>query len=161
MFIIYFNKFSNFIDRLHDYSFTRVQTLSHQNDCRRRLKFCKWLVRRYERDPSFVNNILFTDESCFAREGPFNYKTEHYWSDRNLFLEMPRNNQNRLSVNLWAGIIDGRLVSILYNTNSWRKTLATFSWFSPRGKTSRKVLLGNSVGFWLNSDWNFSDFFKY
>ncbi|XP_043467051.1 uncharacterized protein LOC122501559 [Leptopilina heterotoma] len=90
--------------KLHDYSFRRVHTLSHRFDRKRRLKFCKWLVKRHERDPTFINNILFTDECRFAREGPFNYRNEHYWSDRNLFLEMPHSHQEKFSVHLWAGI---------------------------------------------------------
>lgn len=98
------------IYRLHDYSFTRVQALVGHLDRRRRRKFCRWVLRRQNRDPNFVQKILFTDECCFGRESTWNFRNEHYWSDRNLFLGMPRNFQIRFSVKLWAGILNDRLI---------------------------------------------------
>lgn len=96
---------------MHNYSFQRVQGLQGGRlDRRRRRRFCRWLLRKQRRDENFVHNILFTDECRFAREATWNFRNEHYWNDRNLFLVMPRNFQGRFSVNLWAGIVNGRLI---------------------------------------------------
>lgn len=97
---------------LHPYHRTPVQLL-HEGDKIQRLRFCRWLVERYEENEFFVREILFTDESLFNRRGIFNQHNEHFYSRENPHVIKIRNVQRRFSVNLWCGILGERIVSLL------------------------------------------------
>jgi len=56
----------------------------------------------------------FSDESYFIREGIFNRHNYHIWANKNLHEYLPINCQYRFSINLWAGIVDNTLVSIIF-----------------------------------------------
>lgn len=90
----------------HAYHYTQVQDL-RQGDLPRRLRFCEWLLQRQEEDNNFVNNIIFTDECHFTREGIFNAHNYHEWDEENPEAKRPRGFQVRWSVNLWVGIAPG------------------------------------------------------
>lgn len=96
-------------DSQHAYHFTEVQDLRHE-DLPRRLRFCGWLLRQQEDDNDFINNIIFTDECHFTREGIFNAHNYHEWDDENPEAKRPRGFQVRWSVNLWVGIAPGGLL---------------------------------------------------
>lgn len=83
-------------------------------------------MREVNLRPRFLNRILFTDEAIFGRDGPFNSRNTHVWAEENPHAMHIRNHQDRFSVNVWAGIIDGfivgpyllpqRLTGEMYNT---------------------------------------------
>ena len=98
-------------NKMHPYHFTRVQNLLPQ-DYGHRLNFCEWLLTQEENQPGFVQTILFTDESCFTREGVFNIHNSHIWSSENPNEYVVRSYQHRFSKNLWAGILNDSIVSI-------------------------------------------------
>ena len=60
-------------NKMHAYHFTKVQNLLPQ-DYARRINFCTWLLAQ---EPDYTETILFTDESCFTREGSFNTHNSH------------------------------------------------------------------------------------
>jgi hypothetical protein len=70
-----------------------------------RINFCTWLLQQHDADPNFVNNILFTDESLFSREGTFNYHNYHIWAEENPHAKHVRRFQHRFTINLWAGTL--------------------------------------------------------
>lgn len=94
----------------HDYKLTRVQNL-HPRDNLNRLRFCRYILQRHRRDPNFLLNIVFTDESKFGNEGIWNNRNFHQWAPENPFLTHVAGFQNRFSLNLWAGMVGDRKVS--------------------------------------------------
>lgn len=95
--------------RMHAYHFRRVHCLMPQ-DYPRRIEFCTWLLENERREPGFVHRILFTDESQFTREGIFNSHNSHIWSNENPYAYHIRGFQHRFHINLWAGVINDRMV---------------------------------------------------
>lgn len=97
-------------NRYHAYHYTRVQNLLPQ-DYQARINFCTWILEQEQMDPNFLLKVLFTDESNFSREGIFNTHNCHIWANENPHAFRPTSFQNRISVNLWAGIFGNSLVS--------------------------------------------------
>lgn len=89
-------------DGLYPYHKTRVQTLS-AGDFPLRVQFCEWLIRESDREPNFIEKILWTDEATFTRDGIFNTRNTHEWSRINPHALVQKNNQNRFGLNVWAG----------------------------------------------------------
>lgn len=61
-------------------------------------------------DPSFLNDILWTDECTFSRTGVVNRQNTHFWFLQNPHVIRPNKHQVRWSVNVWCGIWKGTLV---------------------------------------------------
>lgn len=68
------------------------------------------MLARSQEDPDFFRKILWSDESRFDRTGVFNIHNYHSWAVENPHSARASNFQNRYSVNLWSGIIDGQLI---------------------------------------------------
>jgi hypothetical protein len=64
-------------------------------------------------NPNFARNILFTEECSFSREGMYNTHNWHLWADENPNIIGVRGFQEKFSTNVWAGIIDDRLVILI------------------------------------------------
>jgi hypothetical protein len=64
-------------------------------------------------NPNFARNILFTKECSFSREGMYNTHNWHLWADENPNIIGVRGFQETFSTNVWAGIIDDRLVILI------------------------------------------------
>lgn len=94
---------------IYPYRPQRVQALTPA-DYAPRVEFCRWYLRRCLDEPRFSRMILFTDEASFTREGVFNSRNSHFWSDENLYVTVTRSNQRKFSVNMWAGIINDYLI---------------------------------------------------
>lgn len=92
---------------LHPYHFRRAQAL-YDGDEVRRINFCHWLVQH----PNL--NILWTDESTFTRIGLFNIHNEHWWTYNNPHVIREHSHQVRFSVNVWAGIINDRIIGPVF-----------------------------------------------
>lgn len=94
-------------------------------DFQNRMNFCLWIQQQLNLDDNFAENILFSDESTFHRNGFVNTHNFHYYSDENPHYLRVNHNQHRWSVNVWAGIIgtfvigpfffDGPLNGMQYN----------------------------------------------
>ncbi|KAL0881325.1 hypothetical protein ABMA27_001206 [Loxostege sticticalis] len=105
---------------LHPFHFTRVQELLPQ-DYAPRVEFCRWLLRNRS------YNVLWTDECTFTREGIFNVHNAHYWCDYNPRVIRPDHFQHRISVNVWAGLLNGHLLGPVFldrlNTETYMELL--------------------------------------
>lgn len=98
-----------FSEGYHPYHIQRVQQLQ-QSDHARRVEFCTTMLRRSQEDPSFFDNILWTDESRFERNGVFNIHNYHSWYIENPHETRESNFQTRFSVNMWSGIVKGEFI---------------------------------------------------
>lgn len=93
---------------MHAFHVQRVQALQPQ-DYAARVRFCHEMLRR-NREVQFFNKILWTDESSFRRVGIFNIHNLHYWAVENPHIIRDDHFQHQFGVNLWAGIVEGRLI---------------------------------------------------
>ncbi|GBN84190.1 hypothetical protein AVEN_229214-1 [Araneus ventricosus] len=66
-------------ERLHPFRYTTVQGLK-PDDFQKGMAFCEWLLQQQNTDNGFIAHILWTDESCFTRDGVFNHHNSHMWS---------------------------------------------------------------------------------
>lgn len=96
---------------LHPYHRQSVQAL-HPEDNQQRLEFCQWILQQNARNPNFISLVLWSDESCFTRDGITNFHNEHVWSLQNPHAIRPRRFQRRFSVNVWGGIFNNTLLPI-------------------------------------------------
>lgn len=96
-------------ENLYPYHFTPVQNLLPR-DYRTRVEFCQWLKGKLNNNPTFLNNILFTDEATFTRRGVFNWRNSHAWETENPRLKKDRHFQHEFKINVWCGVIGNTLL---------------------------------------------------
>ena len=58
----------------------------------------------------FPQQILFTNECRFTRDIVLNSQNSHVWDDENPHAQHDHGFQQHFDVNMWAGIVDGRLI---------------------------------------------------
>lgn len=94
---------------MYPYHFQRVQDIVLA-DYRPRRQFCEWLLENLH------HNILWSDEATFTRIGLFNVHNEHWWSARGRNPHVTRRDafQVRFSVNVWAGIINDKVIGPIF-----------------------------------------------
>jgi hypothetical protein len=95
--------------QLYPYHVRKVQLLQPEN-LPRRLQFCEWLLAKLNMQEHFLSNVVTTDEAGFTREGIFNFHNTHIWTDENTYAVRENHFQNKFSINIWAGIINGRII---------------------------------------------------
>jgi len=113
--------------RYHAYHITLVQEL-RPNHIQMRIEFCHWALARIQQHPDFFRYVLFSDEAKFCSDGQLNRHNCHYWSDENPHWYRAVDPQNRWSVTVWCGIINGYLVGPYFfegnvNRNSYLELL--------------------------------------
>lgn len=97
---------------LHPYHFRRVQDVI-EPDLAARSVFCSWINRNLRQNRNFLQRILWTDEAKFTRAGITNHRNDHLWYSANPRVVRPSSFQHEFSVNVWAGIINDRLIGPL------------------------------------------------
>ena len=105
--------------RLHGWQpwkFQKVQVMTGENDFNQRLQFCINFLDLMVQRPGFERNILYSDEALFTRNGMYNQKNFVHWADINPHAIMPRDTQDRWTVNVWVGLINGQLVRLFYES---------------------------------------------
>ncbi|EZA49094.1 hypothetical protein X777_12634 [Ooceraea biroi] len=95
----------------HPYHYTKVHLL--RRDYQPRVDFAVYYLNQVNLRPNYKSRILYTDECTFTRNGMFNIHNYHYWSNENPFLMRESTFQHRYSVNIWCGLLDDQIVSIL------------------------------------------------
>ncbi|EZA47391.1 hypothetical protein X777_16330 [Ooceraea biroi] len=90
---------------MYPYHVQRVQSLSVA-DYSLRLQFCQWV----DENPYFCENILFTDEVGFVKNGIFNYHNLHEWALENPKAIDQRRHQQQFSCTVWVGLIGDALI---------------------------------------------------
>ncbi len=79
-------------------------------DQERRFDFCNFMLNSLHENPDFLNDILWSDECQFTRQGTINTQNTHYWSLENPHRIRPNRHQVRWSVNVWCGIWKNTLI---------------------------------------------------
>ena len=95
--------------KLHPYHVVLHQELK-QADFDLRLDHSVWLKEMVDENPNFLSQILWTDEATFTSSGKVNLHNSHYWSETNPHWQREVNYQNRWSVNVWCGILNGEII---------------------------------------------------
>lgn len=100
-------------EKLYPFHLQKVQNLLPR-DLPMRLNFCHWLEDNHDK----VNFILFSDEATFTRNGIFNSRNSHVWSEENPHCTVETSFQHRFHVNVWCGIICDKLLGpFIFNEN--------------------------------------------
>lgn len=95
--------------RMHPYHVVLHQALT-ATDFDNRLNYCIWLKNMKRENPLLMSQILWTDEASFGNNGVVNLHNMHYWSETNPHWMREVDNQHRWNVNVWCGILDGRVI---------------------------------------------------
>lgn len=61
-------------------------------------------------NPNFLSRIFWTDEATFSSTGGVNLHNMHYWSEQNPHWMRQVEHQNRWSLNVWCGIVEGKII---------------------------------------------------
>lgn len=96
-------------NKLHPYHVQRVQTLLPR-DYEPRVAFCQTMIQKHREDPRFFEKILWSDESTFKKDGYMNLHNLHEWHVENPNLMREGRSQYRFKVNMWTGILNGRVI---------------------------------------------------
>ncbi|GFU53978.1 uncharacterized protein TNCV_5057011 [Trichonephila clavipes] len=96
-------------DRMHPYHLQRVQAIT-PDDYPRRLNFATWYLQQTAENQTFPADVLFTDGATFTRSGMFNMHNSHLRSHVNPHGTITHAYQERVSVNVWTGIVHNNLV---------------------------------------------------
>lgn len=96
-------------NKFHPYHVQLVQGLT-QNDFIERQNFCLWARNMEQQENGFCNNILFTDEATFKKNGKVNRHNFHYYNTQNPLFVRELDHQHRWSINVWGGVVRDRVV---------------------------------------------------
>lgn len=91
------------LHRRRPYRVQRVQALLPR-DLPARASYCNWLLNTVAVNPQFIHQVIWTDECTFTKNGMWNRRNEHYWSEDNPYIHRHTGYQQRWSVNVWAAI---------------------------------------------------------
>ncbi|KZC06777.1 hypothetical protein WN55_07550 [Dufourea novaeangliae] len=95
--------------KYHPYHISLHQELTG-TDFMNRIEFCRWTQLQIQRNNSFINWILFSDEATFTNYGNINLHNMHFWSTENSHWLRQVARQKPWSVNVWCGIIEDRII---------------------------------------------------
>ncbi|GFV60469.1 uncharacterized protein TNCV_3471041 [Trichonephila clavipes] len=89
---------------MHPFHVQRVQTqqLEDYAPC---VALAQWYLGKCATNPLFPDEVLFSDEASFTREGIFHTHNDHIWAVENPHAIRRRAAQIRFSVNVWAASI--------------------------------------------------------
>jgi len=93
----------------HAYHITLVQALRPHHNLAR-VNFCQWALQVIRNDPHFFRYVLFSDEAKIYSDGQLNRHNCHYWSNENPHWYREVDHQNRWSLMVWCGIVNGYLI---------------------------------------------------
>lgn len=97
----------------HPYRPTSVQALM-AGDAQRRYDWCNFIMNRLEVQPTFLADIIWTDEACFSRDTMYNKQNIHFWSLENPRCAVEVRHQVRWSINVWCAIFNNRLIGPVF-----------------------------------------------
>ncbi|XP_068086419.1 uncharacterized protein [Anabrus simplex] len=89
---------------LHPYHYIKKQKLNSK-DRKKRIKFCRWLLKQHQGNTRFLDSVLWNSEALFSRKGIFNYESAQYWTVENPNSIFQQGIKERKGSNLWVGII--------------------------------------------------------
>ena len=112
--------------KLYPYKVTLVQGL-RPTDYEKRLTFFSNICVMYELDKSIFSKILWTDESEFCNNGIMNRRNSHFWSEENPQWMHETQHQIRWKINVWCGILNGRIIGPYFYDGNLTGKLGTIS----------------------------------
>lgn len=99
----------------HPYRPTPQQVLV-DGDAERRYAWCNFVMNQIQVQPTFLADIMWTDEACFSRNGMYNRQSTHYWALDNPKCFVDVRHQMRYAINVWCAIYNNKLIGpIFYN----------------------------------------------
>lgn len=96
-------------EKYHPFKVHLVHELN-EDDGDRRIEFCETMMNMCHANPQFRNRILFSDEATFCLNGAVNVQNCRYWSRENPHWMMEAHTQYPRKVNVWAGIIENKII---------------------------------------------------
>lgn len=97
--------------KFHPYSFSLVHSLK-ETDFRRRVNFCEFILTRFQENHLFLDNVIWSDEAKFTKNGLFNRHNSHYWSDSNSHEFQCTNFQERWHFNVYCALRNDGVVKL-------------------------------------------------
>lgn len=97
--------------QMHAYHLQKVQAMG-PDDYMPRRRFCRWWLQQELMQPGFGRHVLFTHEARFTRDGFFNSRNSHIWSEDNPHAISLRRDQHQFSINIWAGIVNEQVIVV-------------------------------------------------
>ncbi|XP_071054645.1 uncharacterized protein [Onthophagus taurus] len=97
--------------KYHPYSISIVQHL-RDTDFARRVNFCEFILTEHYGNNQFLDNIIWSDEAKFTKNGLFNRHNSHYWSDSNPHKFTTSNFQGSWQFNVYCAIRNDRVVAL-------------------------------------------------
>ena len=95
--------------KLHPYKVQFIQELL-DDDPDRRNEFCENMIDLINDNARLLRMICFSDEATFCLNGEVNKQNFRYWATENPHWYMETHTQYRGNVNVWAGIVDNRVI---------------------------------------------------
>lgn len=95
--------------QLYPYHIQRVQALLPR-DFPHRVHLCQWSLQMITQNAQFLENVLFTDEANFSRQGITNFHNNHLWAEDNPHAIQECRYQYEFSLNVWVGIIGENVI---------------------------------------------------
>jgi len=95
--------------KFHPYHINLTQQLGEE-DFQRRVRFCNWARGQIQRNPAFVENLLFSNKATFNNRGQVNRHNCHYYSDVNPHWQRNQEFQRQESINVWVGIVGDHII---------------------------------------------------
>ena len=126
----------------------------------RRVQMAHLLLQKIEEDPSFLNNIIWTDEANFCLNGAVNSHNTVFWSAHNPKIERVKSHIDKRGICMWAGIwaggrirpfeIEGRLTAVKYQNLLRDRVLPELGdlsrfWFMQDGAPAHKARSSQSL----------------
>jgi len=98
------------INRIHPYHIHLTHQLEPKN-FEQRLQFCNWALNQIQRNPHFIAEMIFFDETMFGNRGCVNRHNYHYYFDQNPHWQRSQEFQRQWSINVWASILGNNIIS--------------------------------------------------
>ena len=103
--------------RFHPYKIQRHQTLS-DDDFDRRIEFCEWALQKFDNNPYFPRDIIFSDEASFSVNGEVNKQNFRFWKQDNPHWSENVNLQGSPKIMVWCAIWNKRLIGPFFFNDS-------------------------------------------
>lgn len=94
------------------------------NDRPLRLAFANEMLARINDNPTFLQNVLFSDEATFHLSGIINRHNCRIWGSRNPHVSV-MHERDTPKVNVWLGLMHNAIIEPFFfvEQNSYRHTL--------------------------------------
>jgi hypothetical protein len=79
-------------------------------DPERRMEFCLIIQEKILGNPSFLRNLIFSDEATFTTNGIVCSQNTRYWAEENPNFTIATNNQYYSKVNVWCAIMGTKIL---------------------------------------------------